>query len=162
MLRRCLRLEVTLHRNSRGTDAHVRLGAQDVGHRVPTGFIDRQLILVVEGLTAAGQSVALSAGPTLPGAVGSEWQGKPGRLYARLLSDEAGRGPVPFWRAHAEPEDTRLIPGQVDVRQFTFAPGLARLRVRVLHRRFWAEVALRKGWPDRDLVVIDRIFGLVQ
>jgi hypothetical protein len=157
MLRRCLSLDVTLHRHAQGTDAHVRLGARDVGHRVPTGFIDRQLILVVEGLSAEGRPVPLSAGPTLPAAVGSELAGKPGRLYARLLSDEAGHGPVPFWRAHSEPEDTRLIPDQPDVRRFTFAPELSRLRVRVLHRRFWAEVALRKGWPDRDLVVIDRV-----
>ena len=33
----------------------------------------------------------------------------------------------------------------------------ARLRVRVLYRRFWQEVARVKGWPDRDLVVLERL-----
>jgi hypothetical protein len=63
---------------------------------------------------------------------------------------------VPFWRALPEPEDTRLRPETTDVHQFTFAPGLARLRVVVLHRRFWAEQVEAKRWPDRDLVVIER------
>ncbi len=156
MLRRCLQLDVTAHRRATGTDVEVRLIAEGVGHRVPTGFIDRQLILVVEGRTAAGQSVSPLVGPMLPLAVGPDLAGKPGRLYARLLKDENGRGPVPFWRAHFEPEDTRLLPEQPDVRRFRFGRGLARLRVRVLHRRFWAEVVQRKGWPDRDLEVIDR------
>ena len=38
----------------------------------------------------------------------------------------------------------------------TFAPEVASLRVRVLHRRFWAEVEKSKRWPADDLVVIDR------
>jgi hypothetical protein len=95
----------------------------------------------------------------LPEAVGPELSGKAGRLYARLLRDETGKGPIPFWRAHFEPEDTRLLPNQPDVRRFAFLPGLVQLRVRVLHRRFWAEVARRKDWPDRDLVVIDRMIA---
>jgi hypothetical protein len=160
MLRRCLELVVAFYRHAEGTEAHVRLLAQGVGHRVPTGFIDRQLILVVEGQTMAGAAVVLSSGPVLPLAAGSQLVGKPGKLYARLLKDSNGKGPVPFWRAHFEPEDTRLLPDQPDVRRFRFGPGLARLRVRVLHRRFWAEVAQRKRWPDRDLVVIDRVIDL--
>ena len=31
-------------------------------------------------------------------------------MYARLLEDETGRSPVPFWRALPEPTDTRLHP----------------------------------------------------
>jgi hypothetical protein len=160
MLRRCLRLDVTLRQQGQATLAEIHLSATGVGHRVPTGFIDRHLILVVEGQGVAGQPVAHSEGPTLPLAVGRELAGKPGRLYARMLKDENGNGPVPFWRAHFEPEDTRLLPDQPDVCHFRFGPGLARIHVRILHRRFWAEVARRKGWPDRDLVVIDRTVDL--
>jgi hypothetical protein len=160
MLQRCLQLNVTSHRQATGTDVDIQLIAEGVGHRVPTGFIDRQLILVVEGRTAAGQPISPLDGPTLPLAVGPDLAGKPGRLYARLLKDENGHGPVPFWRAHLEPEDTRLLPEQPDIRRFRFGRELAHLRVRVLHRRFWAEVARSKNWPDRDLVVIDRKIAL--
>jgi hypothetical protein len=41
-----------------------------------------------------------------------------------------------------------------------FPASLARLRVRILYRRFWQEVTHAKGWPDEDLVVLDRIITL--
>jgi hypothetical protein len=156
MLKRCLNLAIGVNHHVRGTDVQIRLIATGVGHRVPTGFIDRQLILVVEGESESGQPVRLLDGRMLPPAVGPELAGKPGRLYARLLEDQSGQGPLPFWRAHSEPTDTRLSPGETDVRSFTFAPEASRLRVRVLHRRFWAGVAREKKWPADDLIVIDR------
>src|SRR5262249_37185986 len=52
MLRRCLRLDVRLHPNGR---AEVAVQADAVGHRVPTGFIDRNLILVLEAFDSKDQ-----------------------------------------------------------------------------------------------------------
>jgi hypothetical protein len=156
MLRRCLRLSVRLERTQGGVRAAVRLSAEGVGHRVPTGFIDRQLLLVVDGLSANGVAVPLRAGPTLPAMVGRELAGSPGRLYARRLQDSEGRTPVPFWRGVPDMTDTRLRPGRVDEAVFVFGAALRRVRVRVLHRRFWQEVAQAKGWPDRDLLVLER------
>jgi hypothetical protein len=158
MLRRCLGLDVRLERQAGGVAVRLHLVADGVGHRVPTGFIDRQLLVVVEGLDRSGQRVAQSTGPTLPAIAGPELAGLPGRLHARLLKDVAGHGPVPFWRAAGEAEDTRLVPGRAEEQVHVFASELASVRVRVLHRRFWAETARVKRWPDRDLVVIDRSF----
>ena len=155
MLRRCLNLEVEARR-APGVAVVVRLVARGVGHRVPTGFVDRQLLLVVEAWDRAGRAVPLQRGPVLPAATGPPLAGRPGRLYARLLRDEAGRSPVPFWRALPDAVDTRLFPERPDVSRFVFGPQASRVRVRVLHRRFWAETARSKRWPDRDLVVIDR------
>jgi hypothetical protein len=151
MLRRCLTLDVETGRQT----VVVRLVARGVGHRVPTGFIDRQLLLVVDAFDQAGRAVPLNRGSTLPAAAGPSLAGRPGHLYARLLKDETGRSPVPFWRALPDPVDTRLVPEQPDERRFLFAAPIDRVRVRVLHRRFWAETARSKGWPDSDLVVID-------
>jgi hypothetical protein len=162
MLRRCLNLDVETRRQRDGVAVQVRLVARGVGHHVPTGFIDRQLLLVVEGLDRAGRAIPLRKGPTLPAVTGPALAGKAGRMYARLLSDESGRSPVPFWRALSEPIDTRLRPEQPDVRRFVFAAGATRVRVRVLHRRFWAETVRQKRWPDRDLVVIDRSWSISQ
>jgi hypothetical protein len=153
-LRRCV--GVSVHFRRPGTAVRVRVGVEGVGHRVPTGFIDRHLILTVEGIGPTGRPVPLRWGPLLPAAAGAELAGRPGRLYARLLRDEAGRGPVPFWRDLPDVTDTRLTPGQDDEVHFTFARAVARLRVRVLYRRFWQEVARAKGWPDHDLVVLER------
>jgi len=35
---------------------------------------------------------------------------------------------------------------------------LRELRVRVLYRPFWEEVAREKDWPDDEVVVVDRHF----
>jgi hypothetical protein len=158
MLRRCLRASAVLRREGGEVRAAVRLGAEGAGHRVPTGFIDRHLILAVEGRAADGRVLGPRRGPALPAAAGPELAGKPGRLYAKLLKDFDGRSPVPFWRADPDPADNRLTPGRDDMLAFVFPADLARLRVRVLYRRFWQEVARAKGWPDLDLVVLEQSF----
>ena len=126
------------------------------GHRVPTGFIDKHLILVVEGEDAAGKRVALRSGPTLSSIVGKQLAGRPGKLYAKLLRDFDGRSPVPFWRADPDPVDTRLTPGRADVTEFIFERQLTKVHVRVLYRRFWMEVGRSKGWPDAAVTVLQR------
>ena len=156
MLRACLRAAVDCRRQTDGVWATVRLGTENAGHRVPTGFIDRQLILVVEGEDAAGKPVPARAGPRLPSAVGKELEGQAGKLYAKLLHDFDGHSPVPFWRADPEAVDTRLEPTGTDETAFDFPPRTVRVRVRVLYRRFWAETARGKGWPDADVSVLRR------
>ena len=55
MLRRAIRVEATAATTPDGVRLTVRVRADDVGHRVPTGFIDRHLILVIdEGVVAPG------------------------------------------------------------------------------------------------------------
>jgi hypothetical protein len=150
MLRRCLDLRVDF-----GDEVTLRLTARGVGHRVPTGYIDRQLILGVEAEDAQGRELVVE-GPRLPKTVGGALAGKVGRLYARRLRDEDGKSPAPFWRALPEPIDTRLAPEVPDELRFRLPVGATRVRVRVLHRRFWEEVGLAKGWEPQDIVVIDR------
>jgi hypothetical protein len=88
---------------------------------------------------------------------GHGYAGQPGWLYAKQLKSADGQHPIPFWLAHQEPEDTRLLPGRPDRQAFHFARETARLRVRLLYRRFWPEVAASKGWPDNEIVVVDRV-----
>jgi nitrate/TMAO reductase-like tetraheme cytochrome c subunit len=156
MLRRCLQASVESRRKADGLHVIVRLWAEGAGHRVPTGFVDKHLILLVEAQDAAGKPVALRSGPRLPSAAGKELEGQPGKLYAKLLRDFDGRSPVPFWRADPEPVDTRLTPGRTDESDFDFAPATTKIRVRVLYRRFWKEVGRSKGWPDGDITILQR------
>jgi hypothetical protein len=158
MLRRCLSVSARLARDAAGVRAEVEVRADGVGHRVPTGFIDRNLLLVVEAQDGAGAPVPARAGPALPPTAGRGVAGLPGRLYAKRLSDPQGRSPIPFWRAHDEPEDNRLFPGRPDRSAFAFPAAAARVRVRLLYRRFWQEVAEDKGWPDNEITVADRTF----
>lgn len=159
MLKRSLKVSVDFTRKQKSVEAKLELMANGVGHRVPTGFVDRQLILIVNAEDAQGTSVKpLGDSPTLTDAVGPELSGKTGRLYAKLLLDAEGNGPVPFWIADGEVVDTRLYPEKPDVMRLSYPPKVAKMRVRVLYRKFWYETIQIKAWPDRDLVVIDREF----
>jgi hypothetical protein len=157
MLRRGVKLAVTVKRERDGVHAQVEVRADGAGHRVPTGFIDRQLLLVVEPFGAGIRPLKARAGPVLPAAAGRELQGRPGRLYARILKDADGLSPAPFWRADGEPIDTRLLPGKPDLTTFVFPAETQRVQVRLLHRRFWDETARSKKWPDNELTIFDRI-----
>jgi hypothetical protein len=159
MLRRCLKLSMRLTPEPDSVTVHVEVLAENVGHRLPTGFIDRNLLLVVEGLDRQGKPTHLLAGPKLPPSAGRALAGSPGYLYARQLRTQDGH-PLPFWLAHEEPEDTRLFPGRLDRRQFRFAADTASVRVRLVYRRFWQEVAENKGWPDNEVLIIAKAVSL--
>jgi hypothetical protein len=158
MLRRAVKAAAHFERRTDGLHVRILLWAEGVGHRLPTGFVDRHLLLVVEGQTAEGRAVPPLSGPKLPALVGEELAGRPGRLYARLLRDFEGRSPAPFWLATPDtPLDTRIIPDKVEEVLFHFPVALTRLRFRVLYRRFWPEVARAKQWPQDDLLVLEQI-----
>ena len=158
MLRRAVKASATFQRGGDGVRATVRVWTEGAGHRVPTGFIDRNLLLVVEGRTSDDRPLAALAGPRLPALAGPQWAGQPGRLYARILRDLDGHSPAPFWSAAPEtPIDTRLKPDDADESAYRFPGDLERLRLRVLYRRFWPEVVRAKKWPDGDLLILDEV-----
>lgn len=157
MLRRGLSLSVSTQRKANGVQIDVVLRADDVGHRVPTGFIDRHLVLLVEPLDAQGKRLAIRDGPRLPQYARQSYAGLPGRLFGRVLADDTGHSPVPFWRADdSRTTDTRLIPGQADHNSWLTPRELSEVRVRLVHCRTWDDAAREKAWPDNELIVFDK------
>ena len=156
MLRQCLHVSGRLERAGGEARAVVEVRADNVGHRVPTGFPDRHLVLVVDGLTADGRPLPARAAPLLPGVAGKDLAGRAGRLYAKVLKDFDGRIPAPFWRADPDLTDTRLVPGSTDRLEVMFPGEVRQIRVRLLYRRSWPQVAETKDWPDNEIVLIDR------
>ena len=122
MLQRAVKTTATLKTDGDEARDRGRRRAQGVGHRKITGFIDRHLVLVVEGLTAGGETRLPLAGPRLPDCAGDVFAGKGGKLYAKLLKDETGHSPAPFWNAEPAPVDNRLMPEERDEMTFVF-PG---------------------------------------
>jgi hypothetical protein len=161
MLRRSLRVSAQASSGVGFVQVTIRIHADEVGHRVPTGFVDRNLLLVVEAFSPDGKSVPPSGGPTIPAFADHEWLGKAGKVYAKRLIDFDGNSPVPFWRAKPEVEDTRLIPGQAETLQWHFPPGSNRFRVHLIYRGFWPETAKAKNWPSNDLVVTNLEFSAI-
>src|SRR5262249_46130031 len=120
MLRHAIHVSVIFDGDKAERRLGVEVRADDVGHRVPTGFADRHLLMIVEPLDAGGKRLAMQEGPRLPQAAGRSVEGLAGRLYAKLLKDASGNGPVPFWRADdGRTSDTRLVPGEPDRVDFT-------------------------------------------
>jgi hypothetical protein len=139
MLRDALRLDLLAARAGDEVRAVVRVRADNVGHAVPTGFPDRNLVMVVQAFDADGRE--------LPGGAS--------RLYAKLLVGPDGKAPAPFWRADAAFRDTRLRPGVPDESLHSFPASAKSVRARLIYRRFWPEVADAKGWPDNETTVRD-------
>jgi hypothetical protein len=156
MLRRAVKVSASFERVAGQVQAKVRVWTEGAGHRVPTGFIDRNLLLVVEGRTTADRPLHALTGPRLPAPAGPQWAGQAGRLFARILRDPDGHSPAPFWLADLEPPvDTRLRPDAADESAYRFPAELGELRLRILYRRFWPEVVRAKKWPDADVVILD-------
>jgi hypothetical protein len=154
LLKDSLSVMVTSRRSKETVAITVEVRATNVGHRVPTGFSDRNLVLAVEGFDKKGEGVPVQEGPKLQAATGKTLAGAAGQLFAKqLLTDDR---PVPFWMSPAQTLDTRLIPERPERSQFRFAPTVDQLRVRLIYRRAWHDIAVAKGWPDNEVVVIDR------
>jgi hypothetical protein len=156
MLRRCLDADVKVQTEYGRLRLDVTVRAERVGHRVPTGYIDRHLLLVARALDRNNAALPLSEGPTLPKAAG-DLAGQAGWIYARLLVGETGNSPLPFWIPGSEVRDTRLSPGKADRRSFLFSGPVARVEVQLRYRPFWQAVAAARGWTDNDVLVLERM-----
>jgi nitrate/TMAO reductase-like tetraheme cytochrome c subunit len=156
MLKRCLTVKTRVVPSSDSVTIECTVTADRVGHNVPTGFIDRHLILVLDARDADGTDLVPLSGKRLPDLAGSPLQGRAGKLYAKQTRGLDGTSPVPFWRAQPDVIDTRLKPGQPDKTKYTFPSTINSLSVRLIYRRFWQAVAIEKGWPSDEIIVIEK------
>ena len=166
-LRSHLVLTIEGSSSAKGVEAVVQVQVRGVGHRMPTGYPDRALILWVRALDGSGKPADLLEGPVLPPVAGQGaaaeggLAGEPGRMYAKILEGLDGRQPVPYWRPNRVKCDTRLLPDQTDRVTFRFRPvkpaqGAVTIVAQLLYRRFSKFLADQKGWPDNELVVVTK------
>jgi hypothetical protein len=157
MLRRCLKLDSSARRTPEGVEVNVTLSTSNVGHRVPTGFIDRQVILFVDAFVGE-RALPVYHGPELSEALGPDEAGRAGRMYARYLTDGKNATPLPFWKGEgdlATQTDNRLRPGQTDRLTIQFPAETDRVRIRLVHRRFWKTVVQAKQWPPDEQAIVE-------
>jgi hypothetical protein len=147
------------------------------GHRLPTDSPLRHLILVVEARDELNHLLPLIQGETVPvwGGMGTynesdpvkNYGGMPGKIYANLLADrDTNISPTAaYWNptkhvfediANGRNSDTRLRPGVTDEAAFSFsipAAGNVSIRVRLVYRYAFIELARQKGWHRPDIIV---------
>ena len=109
------------------------------GHSFPTGSTMRNAILLIEAKDQNGNNLKLVKGPRLPNLAG-DLQGKPGKLFAKILSETSGEYgathskagilfrkimdklgiPAQDWWNVFIAQDTRIKANESDVSQFEF------------------------------------------
>ena len=156
MLQQALKIERSWRSTEQGTHLRIQLTAKEVGHQIPTGFIDRNLILLVEAWDGNGGTTGVVKGPTIPEVAGPSYSGKAGKLFAKYLVDsQQNGGPIPFWQAAEDVVDSRLKPNRPEVFVFEVNKLTSLVRIRLIYRRFWETVSQEKQWPDDSIVVYD-------
>ncbi len=154
MLAKCVEVKVATDRQADSIHASIDLRTHDVGHRVPTGFIDRHLILCVEAFDADKQPLMATKGSRLPSAAG-DLASQAGQLFAKRWVNEEG-SPIPFWRAGGTLSDNRLAPDTITRETFEFPAQAKQIRVRLIFRAFWYATAQDKNWPEDAIVLFDQ------
>lgn len=136
------------------------------GHYFPTGISIRNGILHIEA-EYDGQLLSQTAGPVVPfyGSASEgddpdrDLAGRPGRGFARVLEGRInGEGPtvypVLFIDAENVREETRIPSGESDLSAYRFdlsgvPEGVTiEVRARLLYRRAWRDLEVRKGWTQ--------------
>lgn len=79
--------------------------SHSAGHMLPSGFVERRLIVRAEWLGADGSKL-----------------GTEDRVYGIILSDDAGQ-PVPFFAATRIKQDRRMAPGKSYIESFRIPPA---------------------------------------
>ena len=154
-------LAVSLATSRRDGFLHVSVlfDASLVGHCVPTGFIDKHLLLIVDAFDMNGRHVSQAAGPRIPDFVSKSAAGRAGEFFGRVLTDSQGDRPAAFWAAVVEHTDTRIRPDTPRTVTLSFDASAKRLRIQVLHRRFWEKTQTVKQWADDTQTLIDCLCG---
>jgi len=136
--------------------ATVEITNAKAGHHVPTDYPGRQMILVVTATDEAGTGLPLLSGPTLPDWCGDE-AGLPGVAYAKILRDVmTDEFPVVnYWKQTLIESDNRLAALASDQSNYRFAAGSgpATVKVVVLFRRLFQDLAEAKAWETPDIVM---------
>lgn len=142
----------------------VQLTNDRTGHHIPTDVPIRQMILVVQVIDEAGQQVPQLEGPVLPDYAG-DLAAYAGKSYAKILRDEwTGEAPTAaYWRPVTIIEDSRLAAFEMDTTRYVFdLPNgqTGEVRVRLIFRRAFQELARLKGWTDPDILMEEEIIQI--
>lgn len=111
------------------------------GHHLPAGSPMRHMLLAIEA-EAEGRALELIEGPTLPSWAGAGLGGKPGHVYAKVLTDGTAGHPLLPWARATAAEDTRIAAGDRHRTIYRFRLSGAE------SARVDAKLVIRRTFPD--------------
>ena len=133
----------------------VQLKAVNVGHKVPTGYIDRHMILHLKA-KSQDEEVKPIEGVTLPAWVDNSLGGNAGVLFGRPLLNTEMLELQPFWQGGTGVVDSRLEPETAKVWVWKFPRKIEYIQISLVYRPFWKEQQLIKRWVNQDIVVFEK------
>jgi len=142
----------------------VEIKNDNTGHKIPTDYPGRQLILIVQGFDEHGNPLRLIEGPSLPEWAGignpefGYYAGLPGLIFANILEEVwTGISPtVAYWNPFTIVSDNRIDPFQTDLSKYVFySPNVeeTRIEIQLLLRRTFIEIRDWKQWDIPDITV---------
>jgi hypothetical protein len=166
LLQNAVTMAVEARRNGDQIIVNVTLVNDQTGHHIPTDSPLRQMILLVRATDAQGRVLTLLEGPTVPewGGVGDPedgyYAGLPGKIFAKFLmelwTEIAPTGA--YWNPTRIVSDNRLAVFETATSSYVFAMpagGKATVRVSLLFRRAFKELAVQKGWEVDDILMAE-------
>lgn len=168
LVRETARLEVQATAANGALDVTVSVTNAMGGHHLPTGFPERNLVLLVTA-SVEGKPLTQTDGERIPPCGGEgppedrNYADRPGKIFAKVLCDEMERFPAPMWRRTIILSDTRIAAHETDRSQYRFAlpedrerPLTLEVHATLLYRRFFRHTLAAKGWDLPDQVVVDK------
>jgi hypothetical protein len=137
------------------------------GHRVPTDFPGRHMILLVKAKNKQGDPLVRVNGPIVP-VWGGEFAGQPGKIFAKLLQDVAsGQMPViSYWKQTLIAEDNRIPALASDRSVYAFElpdsihDSAIQVSAQLIFRRVFSDVGKPKGWNVPDVTMAEAVAGM--
>lgn len=149
----------------------VRITNNNTGHHVPTDSPLRHLILLVTAENSAGDQLKQISGSITPDWVGigdpdqGYYAGLPGKVYAKILQEQWTQiSPSgSYWNPTLIISDNRLAAFESDVSTYSFEHQSGQpvtIRVTLLFRRAFIDLADQKGWDKNDILMEEEIINL--
>lgn len=145
---------------------YVEVTNVNAGHRLPTGFSMRHMILLITAKDEGGRELKQLDGPKVPewGGVGpieeGNYAGRPGKGFAKILADDKGNINVPYWKAIKVVSDNRIKPKEYDesVYKFQVPDGVKELTVEagLVYRKFFKNIADEKRLPLGEVIMQEK------
>lgn len=149
----------------------VQITNDKTGHHVPTDSPLRQMILLVNVADENGQPINMLDGETVPewGGVGDPnlgyYASLPGKGFAKILSElwTELEPTGSYWNPTRVVGDNRIAANESNRSMYIFSvplDGKASIKVSLLFRRAFKELADQKGWVVPDILMEQQILNI--